>query len=248
MDFTDQVAVVTGGGKGIGRKLCLDLAGYGAWVFVADIDEKAGKSVVAEIQATGGKAEYCYVDLADPVSPTELIDGVAEQAGRLDMLVNNGGICPISALSETTPEQWDLVLNINLRAVFLTCQAAQKIMLNQGSGSIVNLSSIAGKTGGAAVGAHYAASKAGVISVTKSFAKVLAAEGIRVNAVAPGPVDTPMTEAMPEENVKTMIALAPQGRMATVDEIAGPIIFLLSPEAGHITGVALDINGGLLMI
>lgn len=188
-----------------------------------------------------------HTDLERVDQVKELIEQAHATFGRIDILVNNGGICPLGGVEEIDPVEWDRVLNVNLRAVFLASQAVTPIMMSQKSGVIVNIASVAGKTGGLAVGAHYSASKAGVISLTKTFARALAPAKVRVNCVAPGPVDSPMTKAMPVEAREAMSAPCPLGEMARPEDIAEAILFLVSDGARHITGEILDVNGGIFM-
>jgi len=248
MEFKGKVAVITGGAMGIGRATAGLLVQEGAKVVLADQNRTEGAAAAAEMSQAGpGEAVFFLVNLERPEEIRALIQETFKSQGRIDHLVNNAGICPLSAPEEISLEEWDRVLNINLRAVFLACQAVMPIMARQGSGAMVNLSSIAGKTGGAAVGAHYSASKAGVISLTKSFARALASSGVRVNAVAPGPVESPMTRAMTEKARQTMTANSPLEGMAQPEDVAQAVVFLLSDRARRITGEILDVNGGLLM-
>ena len=248
MEFQGSAAVVTGGAKGIGRRIAQGLAAQGVGVVIGDLDQEAGAATAREL-GREGKAEVLFVktDVAREGDINNLIGAAVERFGRLDYLVNNAGICPSCDMIEISLEEWDRVLNVNLRSVFLTSRAAAPIMRGQGFGAMVNISSVAGKTGGAAVGAHYSASKAGVISLTKTFAKVLAPHRVRVNAVCPGPVETDMTRDLTETARQTMIANSPLKAMAKPEEIAVPALFLLSAGASHITGEILDVNGGLWM-
>ena len=248
MKFHGSAAVVTGGAKGIGRRIAQGLAAQGVGVVIGDLDQEAGQATAQEL-GREGKAEVLFVktDVAREDEVNNLIGAAVERFGRLDYLVNNAGICPSCDMIEISVEEWDRVLNVNLRSVFLTSRAVAPIMRGQGFGAMVNISSVAGKTGGAAVGAHYSASKAGVISLTKTFAKVLAPHRVRVNAVCPGPVETDMTRDLTETARQTMIANSPLKAMAKPEEIAVPALFLLSAGASHITGEILDVNGGLWM-
>ena len=175
------------------------------------------------------------------------MESVNEEFGRVDILVNNAGICSLTGIEDLSEEEWDEMLNINLRGVFFCSQAVTPIMKKQGHGKILNMASLAGKVGGVVVGAHYAASKAGVICLTKSFAKALAPYGINVNALAPGPIDTAMTQVWPQEMRENFAKQTPLGRFAQTEDLTEAALFLLSDGARHITGEILDVNGGLLM-
>ena len=176
-----------------------------------------------------------------------LVEFGMQSFGHIDILVNNAGICPLTTIEDITQQEWDEVLNINLRGVFFCCQAATPIMKEQRRGRILSLASIAGKIGGISAGVHYSVSKAGVICLTKAFARALAPFGVTVNALAPGPIDTPMTQAFPPDVRANFAQTTPLGRLGDVEDITEAALFLLSDAAKHITGEILDVNGGLLM-
>ncbi len=246
-DFSGKVAVVTGAAKGIGRDLSERLIKAGARVLITDVDEAAGAATARELAGPDRRAAFVRLDMASAVEPLEIPRAAEKEFGRLDYLVNNAGICPINSIEGITVQEWDLVLDVDLRGVFLASQAVTPVLKRQKSGGILNMSSVAGKTGGFAAGAHYAAAKAGVISLTKTFAKELAPYGVRVNAVAPGPVDTPMTQAMTQAVRDHMSSVSILPGMANTADIAFASLFLLSDMARHITGEILDVNGGAVM-
>jgi len=247
MKLNKKVAVITGGGKGIGKAVSLLFAKGGAHVTVADLDLGLAQETVAEIAQVGGNHLAVKVNVASSLEVAEMIAQVKENYGRIDVLVNCAGICESVSFIELSEAAWDRMLDVNLKGTFLCSQAAMKMMLEANAGCIVNISSLAGKVGGIAVGAHYAASKAGVMCLTMSMAKFGAPYGIRVNAVAPGPIATDMTAVWPEATKAAMTKSIPLGRMGTAEEVAEAILFLSSPAAAFITGETLNINGGILM-
>jgi 3-oxoacyl-[acyl-carrier protein] reductase len=248
MEFSDRVAVITGSARGIGRRIAEKLAAEGAAVFICDLNAEAARNTAEAIGSTYGvKTAHCRVDVQSADDIQKLMDTAIETFGSIDILVNNAGICPITPVEAITPEEWNRVISVNLTGVFFCSQRVMPIMKRQGRGKILNLGSIAGKAGGVAAGAHYSASKAGVICLTKVFAKLLASSGVTVNALAPGPVDTDMIKDFPEDSWKILKEQSPLGRIADTDDIADAAVFLLSDRAKHITGETLNINGGLLM-
>ncbi|MEW6660835.1 MAG: SDR family NAD(P)-dependent oxidoreductase [Bacillota bacterium] len=247
MKLKEKVAVITGGGKGIGKAVALLFAREGAQVVVADLDLGLARKTVEEIVQYGDNHLAIKVNVANSAEVAEMAARVKETYGRMDILVNCAGICEIVPFIELSEAAWDRMLDVNLKGTFLCSQAAMKMMMEARSGSIVNIASVAGKVGGLAVGAHYAASKAGVMCLTMSMAKFGAPYGIRVNAVAPGPIATDMTVDWPEATKVAVTNSIPLGRMGTAEEVAEAILFLCSPAATFITGETLDINGGLLM-
>jgi 3-oxoacyl-[acyl-carrier protein] reductase len=195
----------------------------------------------------GVKTSHLAADVQNVGDIQKLMNTALDKFGGIDILINNAGICPITAVEAITPEEWNRVISVNLTGVFFGCQAVMPIMTKQGRGRILNMASVAGKAGGVAAGAHYSASKAGVICLTKVFAKLLAPAGVTVNAIAPGPVDTDMVKDFSPESWKILKEQSPLGRIADTDDIADGAMFLLSDGAKHITGETLNINGGLLM-
>ena len=245
MRFEGKVALVTGGASQVGRALALALAEEGADVVIWDVDP-ARDETCAEVEKMGRKALAFKVDVSDWDQVSTAAYEVLGSFGRLDILVNNAGICQTATIEEITPEDWDRVLGVNLKGVFLCSKAFMPTFKEQRKGKIVNLASIAGKVGGIAVGANYSASKAGVICFTKSLAKELAPFGVNVNSVAPGVIDNPMGWGL-RGGLEAMLPLIPMGRVATNQDIVQAILFLASDQAGFITGELLDVNGGQVM-
>ena len=242
-----QVAVVTGATRGIGRAIALRLAQDGFDVVINYRgDQGPADELVSEIESAGGRAHAIKADITNADDVASLIEGTIERFGKIDVLVNNAGITRDTLIMRMSEEDWDDVLTTNLKGAFLCSKAAIRPMMRQRSGSIVNLSSVIGLVGNPGQ-ANYAAAKAGLIGMTKSLAKEVGSRGIRVNAVAPGFIDTRLTDILPEnlkESAKEQTALK---RLGTVDEVAGAVSFLVSPSASYITGNVLSVDGGLFM-
>ncbi len=247
-DFSGQAAVVTGAGQGLGRTVALALAGAGARVAAADIEPRKAAAVVEEIRAAGGDGLAVTADLGRTDSIAALIEQAAARWGRIDVLVNNAGIAHRGDIFSLQEEEWDRLMAVNLRGVWVCSREALKVMIRQGSGRIVNVGSISGWLGGHEVAVDYAVSKAGVAVLTKRLANEMASRGITVNSVAPHALESPMTEAHGEEGKKRILAKIPMGRLGKLEEVAAAILFLASREAGYITGQTLHINGGALMV
>jgi len=248
MRLENRVAVITGGGQGIGKGMAERFAAEGASVMIGDIDPNVGQATAEEINATAsGKIGFIKADVKKRDEIFHLMEATHQEFGKVDILVNNAGICSLTGIEEMTEQEWDDMLNINLRGVFFCSQAVTPIMKRQKAGTILNMASLAGKVGGVVVGPHYAASKAGVICLTKSFAKALAPYGVRVNAISPGPIETAMTADWPAEMRANFAKQTPLGRFAQAEDISEAALFLVSDGARHITGEILDVNGGLLM-
>jgi NAD(P)-dependent dehydrogenase (short-subunit alcohol dehydrogenase family) len=247
MILADKIALVTGGGRGIGRSLALALAEAGAAVAVADIDLDSAESVAAEIGAAGWRGMAVHVDVTNKPSVLEMIQAVVDRLGGLDILVNNAGIFPIAALPNLAEEEWERVLAVNLKGVFLCSQAALAPMRARGGGRIINMASVSGLVG--AVGfAHYAASKAGVIGFTKSLAREAAPMGITANAVAPGIVATEIaSQTFPPSALELYKSQVPLRRLGTPDDLTAIVVFLASPGAAYITGQVYTVDGGYTM-
>ncbi len=248
MRLDNRVAVITGGGRGIGKEMVARFAAEGASVMIGDIDPDVGQAAAEEIDAAArGTIGFIKADVKKRDEIYHLVEATRQEFGKIDILVNNAGICSLTGIEEMTEQEWDDMLNINLRGVFFCSQAVTPIMKRQKAGTILNMASLAGKVGGVVVGPHYAASKAGVICLTKSFAKALAPYGVRVNAISPGPIETAMTADWPADMRANFAKQTPLGRFAQAEDIAEAALFLVSDGARHITGEILDVNGGLLM-
>lgn len=233
-EFKNKVVLITGAAGGIGRKLVERFNALEAIVFPTDIAEM-------------NSPRFLQGDISEPSFIEIYINKVQSESGRIDILINNAGICPRTDLFEITIDEWKKVLDVNINSTFLLSQRCLKIMVAQKSGVIINLASLAGRVGGIAVGAHYSASKAAIGCLTKSLARKGAPFGVRVNAVAPGVIDTDITRAASTEQIESFKKTIPLGRIGNVDEVAAPVIFLASKAASYITGATLDINGGLHM-
>ena len=247
MHLTGKTAIVTGGSRGIGRAISLCLAEEGANVAVI----YAGNTAAAEetqkaIAEKGGQAIAIQCDVANEDAVTAMMKQVKEQFGSIDILVNNAGITRDGLLMRMKTSDWQAVLDTNLTGTFFCTKAVTKIMMKQRSGAIVNLTSVVGLTGNAGQ-ANYAAAKSGIIGFTKSVAKELASRGIRVNAVAPGCIDTDMTAVLSDAVKDEMLKTIPLGRVAQPEEVAKAVLFLVSDCASYITGQVLNVDGGMVM-
>ena len=247
MLLENKGAVVTGGSRGIGRAVAEALAAEGATGAVIYAgNTKAAEDTVRAIEEAGGKAFAVQCDVADEAAVTDMVKMVHEKLGTIDVFVNNAGITRDGLLMRMKREDWDAVLSTNLTGVYNCTKAVTKIMMKQRSGSIINMTSVVGETGNAGQ-ANYAAAKAGVIGFTKSVAKELASRNIRVNAVAPGCIDTDMTAVLSDAVKEEMIKSIPLGRTAAPEEVAQAVVFLASQKAGYITGQTLNVDGGMVM-
>ena len=242
--LSGKAAVVTGSARGIGKAIALALAHRGADVIVSDVDLPGAQAAAAEIAALGRRsaAIACNVSVRSEVE--SLITRAVDELGRLDILVNNAGITRDTLLVRMTEEQWDLVLDVNLKGTFFGCQAAAKVMMKARAGKIVNLASITGLIGNAGQ-ANYSASKAGVIALTRTVAKELASRNVQVNAIAPGFIETEMTRELPEKAREAFLESIPLRRAGTPEDVAHLVCFLASSEADYITGQCITIDGGL---
>lgn len=244
IDLSDRIAIVTGGSQGIGRAICTTLSEAGANVIVADIDAEKAAETVALLSTAG---RVVQTDVSSEDSVLSLYQQVLAEEGRVDILVNNAGICRMIPILETTVEEWDRILGVNLRGTFLMSREALRIMKDQKSGRIISIASAAAKLGGLAAGAHYSASKAGVICLTKTLALQAAQYGINANAVCPGPMATEMTDAWGDDANTAFKAKIPFGDYGRPRHVADAVLFLASDMADYITGEILDVNGGLIM-
>lgn len=245
MILKDKVAIVTGAAKGIGRGIALVLAQEGASVIVSDMDQAGCLEVVAEIKKLGGEAMAVKCDVSVKTEVDELIFAAVNKFGQLDILANNAGIFPFISFEQMTEENWEKVIDVNLKSIFLTSQAAVKVM-KPGS-KIVNISSIAAYVGFGGL-VHYCASKGGMNGMTRALALELATKKINVNNVAPGAIETPSaTGAQTDEMKKGTIAVIPAGRMGVPEDIANAVAFLASDKADYITGQTLVVDGGYIL-
>ncbi|MBI3186178.1 MAG: 3-oxoacyl-[acyl-carrier-protein] reductase [Myxococcales bacterium] len=245
--FNGKIVLITGGSRGIGRACALAFAREHATVVItyAGNEEKA-KETLAAIEQAGGKASAKRFDVADPKACALAVEAVVKEHGRLDVLVNNAGVAIDGLVMRFKDEDWDKTLDTNLKGAFALIRAASRPMMKQKGGAVVNLTSVVGETGNAGQAA-YAASKAGIIGLTKSVARELASRNIRVNAVSPGFIGTDMTARIPEEARARMLDSVPLGRLGTAEEVAGAVLFLASDAAAYITGEVLKVNGGMYM-
>jgi 3-oxoacyl-[acyl-carrier protein] reductase len=241
-----KIAIVTGAARGIGRTIAEALAREGADLALCDCQAEWLNDTAAAVQALGRKAMSGAADVGSAAAIEAFVAQVMAQYGRVDILVNNAGITRDKLLLRMTDEDWDQVIRINLTGTFLLSRAIAKIMMKQRAGCMVNIASIIGLIGNAGQ-CNYAASKAGVIALSKSMAKELAGRGIRVNAVAPGFIVSKMTDALSEEVRNQMMAAIPAGRFGTAEDVARSVVFLASDDASYVTGQVLSVNGGMVM-
>jgi 3-oxoacyl-[acyl-carrier protein] reductase len=244
MRLENKVAIITGAGSGIGREAALLFAKEGAKVVVADVNEKGGEETVAEIKKNRGEGFFAKLDVSNREQTRQVVRETLERYGRIDVLINNAGIIQDALVLKMTEEQWDRVININLKGAFNCIQAVVEVMLNQGNGVIINTSSIVGLNGNIGQ-VNYAAAKAGLIGMTKTLAKELGKKGIRVNAVAPGFITTPMTSTVPEKILEMMREKTPLRRLGETRDVAYAYLYLASDEANYVNGAVLCVDGGL---
>ena len=242
-----RVALVTGAARGIGREIAVRLAEDGFDLAVADLREEAVAETAELVAAAGRRTLVSATDVSDEDAVVAMIERVSSELGGLDAVVNNAGILHLTPILDISAAEWDQTMAVNLRGTFLVSREAFRHMKERGAGKIVSIASLAAKVGGITAGAHYAASKAGVICFTKSLAAQAAAFSINVNAVAPGPVATEMTADWGDEVNEAFRARIPFGRYAEPRDVANAVAFLLSEQAGYITGEVIDVNGGSYM-
>ncbi len=251
LDLTGKIALITGASSGIGQVTARLLAEHGASVVINYFRNEAGaENVHKTIADAGGRAHIIQADVRRSADIKRLVASTVEELGPIDILVNNAGsLVERLRILELTEERWDEVMNLNLKSAFLLSQAVAASMMERRTGAIINVSSIAGRNGGALGSIHYSTAKGGLITMTKGFAKELAPYGVRVNAVSPGVIDTPYHETFSTpEAMKTFVGMIPLGRVGTSEEVARVIVFLASEDASHICGETIEINGGMLML
>lgn len=246
MGLRNKVSIVTGAGQGLGRAIGLRLAEGGADIAILDINLESAKKVAEEIESMGRKALFLKGDVSRSLEVKMMVDLVLQKFGKIDILINNAGISLVAYVENMTEEDWDRVMTVNLKSIFLCSKAVMGIMKKQGSGRIVNLGSVAGKLGGFKTCA-YSVSKAGIMCFTKALARELAPFGITVNAVAPGMINTEMAQNISKGNFSRYLKSIPLGRIGSPEDVANAVAFLVSDEARYITGEILDVNGGMLM-
>jgi NAD(P)-dependent dehydrogenase (short-subunit alcohol dehydrogenase family) len=257
MELSGQVAIVTGAGRGIGRATALELAGMGADIVVAELDQAGAERTASEVKGLGRRVSVVRIDVTSRADLKAMADRARAEFGRIDILINNAGIYRAALTMDVTEEHWDAIMNVNAKAVFFATQAVLPTMIAQKRGAIVSLASMAGKIG-SRTNLPYNASKAAVVSMTKSLALAHAADGIRVNCVCPGFVETDMWTLVardqgtllgmtPEEFTRQREKQVPLGRMEKPEDVANVIAFLCSSRAAYMTGQALSVDGGLIM-
>lgn len=244
--LNNKIAIVTGASQGIGKIIAFELAKSGAHVACISRNKKAIESIVEEITINGGQASSFSCDISDSDTFSEIITEIIKENSRIDILVNNAGITKDSLLMRMSIEQWDDVINTNLKGAFHCTKAVLRYMMKNKFGRIINITSIVGLTGNAGQ-ANYAASKAGLIGMTKSIAKEVASRGITANCIAPGWIETSMTEKLSKEVKSEFLSHIPVGRIGSPDDIANAVIFLASDEAGYITGQTITVDGGRII-
>jgi 3-oxoacyl-[acyl-carrier protein] reductase len=246
MNFKGQVVMITGGARGIGKAIAESLARKGANLAIADISAEAAAETSEELASLGVRTTSIKLDVSRSAEVAKAFDDVGKEFGRLDILINNAGITRDALILRMKEEDWDSVIDVNLKGVFLCSKEAVKLMVKQKYGRIVNIASVVAFMGNPGQ-ANYSASKAGIIGLTKTTAREYASRGITVNAVAPGFISTAMTDALPENVRQEMLKSIPIGKFGSVDDVANAVVFLASREAGYITGHVIHVNGGMYM-
>ncbi|WP_028294097.1 SDR family NAD(P)-dependent oxidoreductase [Oceanobacter kriegii] len=245
---TQPVALVTGAAQGVGFHIASRLHQAGYRVVVTDINVDAAQTAANQLDSSGATAMAVGLNIASKSDYQQALDAVIDRWGSVQVLVNNAAVTRATPVMEISLEEFNEVVSINLGGCFGGCQVMGAYMAEQGFGRIINMASLAGQNGGTSTGAHYAASKGGIITITKVFAKELAASGVTVNAIAPGPIESPMVKALvPEERLPGLLANIPAGRLGDADFIGDMVVQLARPEAYFTTGTTWDVNGGLFM-
>lgn len=244
----NAVVLLTGATGGLGAALARRFATHGARLLLTDVDEGALAALATRLDAPPGRVTILPADLADPAQAEKLVAAAVDRFGRLDVLVNNAALLGRAPLEAITPELFDRVIAVNLRAPFFLSRAAMAVMRGQGSGKIVNVASMAARTGGTSDVFVYAASKAGLLSLTRSLAKIGAGDNVRINAILPSNIESPMLrEGFPQEVIDRVLAQIPLGRTADPDEVAALVLWLACDDSSYVTGVSWDLNGGWYM-
>jgi 3-oxoacyl-[acyl-carrier protein] reductase len=246
LKLTGKVALVTGAAQGIGKAVAMLLARNGADIVVSDINLEKAEETAKEIESIGSKAMAIKVNVADLNNVERMVEAILDKFGKIDILVNNAGITRDKLILRMTEEDWDAVLDVNLKGTFNCTKAVVRHMAKQRGGKIVSIASVVGEMGNAGQ-VNYAASKAGVMGLTKTMAREFAQRGINVNAIAPGYIETPMTEVLPEKVKEELKRLIPMERLGKPEDVAEAVLFLVSEESNYITGHVLNVNGGIYM-
>ncbi|MFM0518713.1 3-oxoacyl-ACP reductase FabG [Caballeronia jiangsuensis] len=246
MSLQNQVAIVTGASRGIGRAIALELAKQGATVIGTATSESGAAGIGEALQQAGGKGRGAVLNVNDAAAADAFIDGIVKEFGALNVLVNNAGITKDQLAMRMKDDEFDAVIDTNLRAVFRLSRAVLRPMMKARGGRIINITSVVGSSGNPGQ-ANYAAAKAGVAGMTRALAREIGSRGITVNCVAPGFIDTDMTKVLPEEQRTALTTSIPLGRLGAPEDIAHAVAFLASPFAGYITGTTLHVNGGMYM-
>ena len=246
MELQNKVALVTGGAQGIGKTISEELVQNGAHVVLGDVNLEGAQATAEAINNNGGSASAVKIDVSNPAEVKQVFDSILKDKKPIDIMINNAGITRDGLMIRMKEADWDRVLNINLKGTFLCSQQAAKQMMKQKSGAIVNIASIVGVMGNFGQ-ANYSASKAGVIGLTKTLAREVASRGIRVNAVAPGFIDTEMTRVLDESVRQSLIEQIPMAKLGLPEDVARCVAFLVSDRSSYITGQVINVNGGMLM-